>query len=231
MVDVLQIRMKLYFTADIPIEKILSKTSMFLDMQLMQDENFAGLHKSNQYKNYCFDACYPVEADKVYKQGKIYTLTIRTLDAELAQYFASHAVNGYTKEMKPLAAEAKVIPQKHIELLYSLNPVIVKCENGYWRDSLSVGQYEERIKVNLIKKWNQFYGEKLSEDFELFSGIEFLNRAPVKCEYKNVHLLGDKLRLYVAENASAQNLAQLAVGTGLGEMNSRGMGMCNYRWL
>lgn len=163
---------------------------------------------------------------------RIYTLTIRTIDPELAGYFASQAVNGYTQFVKALTAEVKIISQKPIELLYNLTPVILKCEEkGYWRDSLSVEQYVDRLKINLLKKWRQFYGERLPEDFELFTGIEFLNKVPVKVEYKNIHLLGDKLRLHIAENETAQNLAQLAIGAGLGEMNSRGYGTCNYRWL
>ena len=85
--------------------------------------------------------------------------------------------------------------------------------------------------MNLLKKWRQFYGEKLPEDFELFMGIEFLNKVPIKVEYKNIHLLGDKLRLYIAGNETAQNLAQMAIGVGMGEMNSRGSGFCNYHWL
>ena len=37
------------------------------------------LHEENVYKNYCYDLLCPVEKDKIYKRGKIYTLTIRTV--------------------------------------------------------------------------------------------------------------------------------------------------------
>ncbi len=36
------------------------------------------------------------------------------------------------------------------------------------------------------------------------------------------------LELEIAENETAQKLAWLAVGSGLGEVNSRGFGMVNY---
>lgn len=228
---VMQIRIRMYVLQNIPAEKINAQIAAFLDHELVKDVYFAEFHQKNQYKMYCFDSFWPVEQDKVYKKDKIYTLTVRTIDPELARYFAGQAVNGYTDAMKALTAEVKVIPQNPIELLYSLNPVIIKCQSGYWRDSLSAEQYEERLKVNLLKKWRQFYGEKLPEDFEMFTGIEFLNKVPVKVEYKNIHLLGDKLRLHVAENETAQALAQVAIGTGLAEMNSRGQGFCNYHWL
>lgn len=228
---VMQVRIRMYALKDIPVGKVQAEIATFLDQELVKDAHYAELHQKNQYKLYCYDALWPVEQDKIYKKDKIYTLTIRTINLELARYFAGQAVNGYTETMKALTAEAKVIPQKPIELLYSLSPVIMKCQSGYWRDSLSVEQYEERLKVNLLKKWYQFYGEKLPEDFDMFTGIEFLNEVPVKVEYKNIHLLGDKLRLHIAENKMAQILAQVAIGTGIGELNARGYGFCNYRWL
>lgn len=228
---VIQIRIKIYILVDIPAERIQEETVKFIDSKLVQDAQFAEFHKENKFKGYCCDALYPVESDKVYKKDKIYTLTIRTLDVNLAKYLVEQVVNSYTASMKGLTAEVRIIPKKHIDILYTLTPTILKCEKGYWKDSLSLEQYEERLKVNLLKKWNQFYGEKLEEDFELFTGIEFLNKRPIAVQYKEIKLLGDKLRLHVADNKTAQSLAYLAVGTGLAEMNSRGYGFCNYRWL
>ena len=231
MLKVIQIRMKLFFLTDIPLEQLQTKLTDLLDRSLMQDEQYAKYHKENQFKNYCFDLCYPVERDKLYKKGNIYTFTIRTVDVELARYFAEQTVHSYTEYIKALTADVRVIPQRHIDVLWSITPAIIKCEKGYWRGVLSIEQYEERIKVNLLKKWQQLYGYKLEEDFELFTGIEFLNKTPIVIEYKGIRLLGDKLRLHIAENQRAQNLTQLAIGTGILENNSRGCGFCNYHWL
>lgn len=231
MISVIQIRLKIYLLKDIPADKVQAETAAFIDKGLVQSAQFAELHNENRYKGYCFDSLYPIEADKIYHKDKIYTLTIRTIDTELVRFFDKQAVNGYTNTMKALTSEIKIIPFKYIDILWPLVPVILKCENGYWKDTLSVEQYEERLKINLLKKWNQFCGEKLAEDFEMFTGIEFLNRSPIAVAYKGIRLLGDKPRLHIAENESAQKLAQLAIGTGIGEMNSRGCGFCNYRWL
>ena len=96
---------------------------------------------------------------------------------------------------------------------------------------MSLSELEERLKVNLIKKWNHFTGEKINEDFQLYTMLEFLNEGPIVMEYKNVKLLGDKVRLQIADNDNAQKLAYMSLGTGLLEMNSRGAGFVNYRWL
>lgn len=231
MISVIQIRLKIYLLKDIPADKVQAETAAFIDKGLVQSARLAELHSENRYKGYCFDSLYPIETDKIYRQDKVYTLTIRTIDTDLARFFEKQVVNGYTNTMKALTSEIKIIPFKYIDILWPLVPVILKCEKGYWKDTLSVEQYEERLKINLLKKWNQFCGEKLTEDFEMFTGIEFLNKSPIAAAYKGIRLLGDKPRLHIAENESAQKLAQLAIGTGLGEMNSRGYGFCNYRWL
>ncbi len=230
-VKIMQIRLRIYLLKEIPLPQMQREISALLDQELMKSEKFAVLHQENKFKLYTYDLPYPTAENKIYAKDHIYTLTIRTVDPELAVYFAEQAVNGYTEAIKALSSEIKVIPQKHIELLYTLTPALLKCERGYWKDTLSVEGYEERLKVNLLKKWRQFTGEKPAEDFELFTGIEFLNKMPVSQCYKNIHLLTDKLRLYIAENQMAQNLAHFAIGTGIGEMNSRGFGFCNYRWL
>ena len=230
-VTIIQIRMKLYLLKDIKAERILSCVADFIDQGLMKSEEYAKLHEDNCFKPYSFNCPYPIEEDKLYKKDKIYTLTIRTINTQFAQFLAEHVVNGYTDSIKGLTAEIRIIPQKHVELLYTITPDIMRCEKGYWRDSLSIEQYEERIKVNLLKKWNDFYGEKMNEDFEFINGIEFKNKCPIKIPYKNIHLLGDKFNLYISENENAQRLANLAIGVGISELNARGMGFCNYRWL
>ena len=118
-----------------------------------------------------------------------------------------------------------------IETLYTLTPAILKNESGYWRDEFSIFDFEKRLKANLIKKWNQYYECKMEEDFDLYTSLEFLNGKPIAFNYKNIKLLGDKVKLHISDNKSAQDLAYFALGTGLCEMNSRGAGFVNYRWL
>ena len=88
-----------------------------------------------------------------------------------------------------------------------------------------------RLKSNLIKKWGQYQNEQMDEDFQFHTRIEFLNKCPVSVAYKGVRLLGDKICLHIADNKRAQELAYMSLGTGICEMNSRGFGFVNYRWL
>lgn len=230
-IKVYTIKIKIYVLEDIPLEDISGTITAFLDSGLTDSPQFADFHKDNRFKYYSFDNFYPLENDKIYKKDKIYTLNIRTLDSSLAEYFSNHVVNTYTNKLKGLTSQLGMLPYKPVDVIYTLTPAILKCDSGYWRDEMSIEQYEERLKVNLIKKWNFFHGEKIQENFDFFTGIEFLNKCPIASKYKGIKLLGDKLCIHVADNETAQNMAYLALGAGILEMNSRGYGYVNYRWL
>lgn len=229
--NVFQIRIKLFLLKNIPSNQIQTKLTMLIDKGFLLDDELKQIHEENRYKCYSYDFPYPIEQDKLYKQGKIYTVTIRTIDYNMAKYFYEVCVNQYTDDMKALTAEIRVLPPKIIETLYTLTPVILKSEKGYWRKHMGLKEFEERLKINLIKKWNSFERKHMEEDFQFYTFLEFLNDKPIGVEYKNIKLLGDKIRLQIADNENAQKLAYMSLGTGLCEMNARGAGFVNYRWL
>lgn len=229
--QVYQIRMKIFMLCDVPAVHMNGKITAFLDKGFATDTALLEFHEKNEFKFYCFDLPYPIEPDGLYKKGKIYTITIRTIRKSLANYFYEVCVNQFTNEMKGLTAEIRILPKKIIETLYTLTPAILKTDSGYWRSSMKLQEFEERLKVNLIKKWNFYHEDKLDENFELYTTLEFTNSVPVAFQYKGITLLGDKIRLHIADNERAQNLAYMALGTGVLEVNSRGAGYVNYRWL
>ena len=94
---------------------------------------------------------------------------------------------------------------------------------------MSFGNYERRLKENLIKKYNCLNKVKIDENFQLYSAIEFKNKLPIKISYKNISLLGDKFNIYISDNEQAQSLAYMCLGTGILEMNARGFGFVNNK--
>ena len=139
--------------------------------------------------------------------------------------------NHYTETLKGLIVEKRIISKRFIEEIYTLTPAIQKNDIGYWKDNYSVEQYEQRLFINAVKKYNAFTNSKLDEDFDLYTSIQFLNKKPVKFRYKGITLLGDKFDLKIADNKKAQELAYFLIGTGICEMNSRGAGYCNYKYI
>ncbi|MDO5337102.1 MAG: CRISPR-associated endoribonuclease Cas6 [Eubacteriales bacterium] len=226
-----QIRLKLYLLQDISVNRIQTAVTSFIDFSFRKNEHFIQMHKENIFKNYVYDLPYPIERDKVYKQGNVYTLTIRTIDARMAAHFLEVCANNYTKEMKGLTAEIRMIPKKHIDYIYNITTAVLKDELGYWRKYMTIDDFEDRLKINLIKKWNFLGGERIDENFLLCTFLEFKNNVPIAVEYKNIKLLGDKFLMHISNHPIAQDLAYMALGTGVLEMNSRGFGFVNYRWL
>ena len=98
--QVYQIRIKLYVMKDIPVERVQEKLAQFIDTGFAVSRELLQMHEENRFKYYCFDSLYPVEKDKVYRQGCIYTVTIRTIERKLADYFYEVCVNHFTENFK-----------------------------------------------------------------------------------------------------------------------------------
>ena len=228
--NVYEMRVKLYLLQDIPFKELQNAVANFVDSALCQNESLISFHETNCYKFYSVGTLWPLERGMTYKKDQIYTLTVRTVEPILARYFSEVLKNHYTQKMKGLTVENRIIPHKMISEIYTLSPVIMKSDEGYWRSYMSLDEYEERLFSNLVKKYNSFTGEQIEEDFPLYTNITFLNRHPISCKYKRISLLGDKLSLQIADDEKSQKLVYFILGVGLCELNSRGAGFCNFRW-
>lgn len=230
-IEIWVLELKLYLLEDIDKSQSLNKISYFIDSILKKDEKFLKYHNERCPKGYVFNSFYPIEKSGIYPAGKIYTVQIRTVNKEVKDYFMEHLKNNYTKELKGLTITAKKLECKYIEKLVSVTPIIMKTENAYWRGNLTIEDFLNRIKLNLLKKYKLFFGEDIDDTEDIFEKIEFTNPIPIKCPYKNINLLGDKVILTVAKNPTAQKLAFLSLGAGISEMASRGYSYVNPRWI
>jgi len=226
-----QLTFKVYLLKDISKDDVLVKIGESINKTLCKDEKYLKFHEKNTYKLYCYNALYPLEKDGIYKEGSIYSFIFRTVDEELLKYIKSNLVNEYTDSMKFLTVEEKVIPKKHIEKIYSLTPVILKTDNGYWKKNLSLDEFDKRLKANIIKKYNKYFNTKIEENFNIYDNVIFHNEKPVAFKYKGVTLLGDKITLFISSDEQSQKLAQFALGTGILELNSTGAGFVNFKWI
>lgn len=222
---------KVYLLNDIYLNKMQESIANVIDLALSKSQKYIEFHNSIGYKFYCFNGLYPLEQDEIYKEDNIYTFQLRTIDIELAKYLMNKINDIVTNDIKVLKCDLKIIPKKHIDKIFSITPVVIKDDKGYWRGHISLKEFEERIKINLIKKYNKFTGEKIDENFELYKSIEFKNRKPIAVDYKDIKLLGDKIQLTIADDEMSQKIAYMALGTGLGENNARGSGSVGFRWL
>lgn len=231
MFNVEEYSIKVYLLEDIKCESMLETISEVVDRSFTKNSELSKFHEMNVYKDYVFSGLYPIEKSKTYFKGKIYTFKIRTINKNMCRHFENILVNEYTKKMKILTIDKKIVQQKVIDKIYSITPCIEKFEDGYWKKNHSLDEFEKRLKVNLIKKYKQILSKDIDEDFELFTFIRIDNKKPIGVKYKNIRLLGDKITLKVADNSLAQKIAYLSLGIGICEMNGRGFGYVNYRFL
>lgn len=231
MPKVYELSLKIYLLKNIEEKEVLQSIAELIDKSFIENSELAEFHETNTYKKYVFNGLYPIERNKIYFKGRIYSFQIRTVDEKLCSHFEKVLVNEYTDKIKVLTVQKRVVPKKNIEKIYSITPCIEKFEEGYWKNNHSVEEFEKRLTDNLIKKYAQILDKEIDEDIEIFTLISFDNKKPIGVNYKGVKLLGDKVTLYVAGNLAAQEIAYLAIGTGILEMNARGNGYVNYKWM
>lgn len=228
---VYEIELKVYLLKDILAEDTISKIAYFIDSSLVNNKKLEEFHKSRNPKNYCFNSLYPIEKNGIYKEGRIYTILIRTVNKELKDFFMENLKNVTTDEMKGLITKARNIKRKVIDKVISVTPLIMKMDKGYWREKENIEKFLEQLKIHLIKKYNLEYSTKINETFPLFTKVVFKNRVPIGVKYKNIKLLGDKVELEIAKNTLAQEIAYFSLGVGCGCMGARGYSFVNPRWL
>lgn len=228
---VFEFRLKVYMLKKVKKEGMLEQISKLVDSCLVKG-GLQELHEKNAMKFYSFNGFYPVERSGVYDEGKVYTVTLRTVSEKVGQVFKSGLAMQQSGCLKALTLSERVVVQKPVEKIFALTPILVKFdEEGYWRGTHRVEEFEERLKVGLIKKYNKLFETKIEEDFEWYTSLKIDNQKPIANQYKGIQLLGDKVTLGVASNEVAQKLAWIAIGTGIGEMNARGFGFMNYRYM
>lgn len=228
---VYEMEVKVYLLSGINASESNIFITELIDSVLTKDDDFLKMHVTNSFKPYVFNNFYPMESDYMFKEGNIYTFRLRAIDEKLVNYLKENIRNAYTNTIKVLTVLSKVIPPKHIEKIFSITPIIMKFEDGYWRTSHNINDVEDRIIGNLKKKYKQFFGEEVPNNIEIFNCMKFKNKKPLPTKYKNIQLLGDKIEFKVANNRVAQELAYLSLGVGVGELNARSFGFMNYIWI
>lgn len=228
-IQVYQIDCKVYLLKNIDYTKILYEISSFIDNGLCKDIEMLEFHRGKDFKNYVHSGFKEIEKDKIYKEGKIYSFSIRCINEKLMDYFYKTLKDISTETMKGLVTTVKLIPKVFIEKLYTLTPAIIKFNEGFWKGKIDFINYEKRLIVNSIKKAKIALGEDFNEDFVLYNRIEILNNKPILSKFKKISLLGDKIELIIADNERAQQIAYILLGTGICENNTRGFGYLNYK--
>ena len=225
------VKVKVYLTKSITTDESLREIAKLIDVSFLENATLKKLHEERIYKPYVMNSFYPLERDGIYKEGKIYTIIIRTISSSFKEHCEAILTNTYTDRLKVLSVTVNKRREGIIEKVYTITPVILKFDKtGYWKNQYSITDFERLLKDNLFKKYKYFFSDDIVEDGELYTHLQFDNQKPVAMKYKNVTLLGDKITIHVASNETAQKLFFMALGSGIGHNNSRGAGFINAKF-
>lgn len=233
-----------YLKQDVSFEDSFDAISKFINYSICQNEVYKQKHNQNVFNNYCFGSLFPIEKDKLYKKGNTYHFTFRTIDEkfakELNNLFRENINNLY---LQIVQVERKDIKQFFISEIYSATPVVVslkkeseKSQQLFWtlEKSGDIIELQNQLQKNLIKKYEEFFGEKLNPTQNFIQLLEIKNHKPQSVYFrttknevqKKVRLMGNKFRIVPNEDEISQKLAFLILGVGLGEKISYGGGFC-----
>ena len=223
-----ELKIRTFLLEDIDSSDSLGFISKAIISYLSENEKFLDMHNAKNYKSYCHDNLYPIK--KFYKKNMVYQYRIRSFDEGFVNYIM-HGFSDYKdKVFKNLTVDVSIIPKSSISKLFTLNPIIIKNDFGYWKDNLTLEEFEKRITDNLIKKYKFFIDENI-EDGKFYTGLKFLNEMPIAFKFKNIKLLGDKLELEINMDKRSQDLAYFALAVTFSENSAYGAGFLGYKYL
>ena len=231
-----------FLKKDIDFKNSFDIISRYISFALTSDNNLKELHFKKGYKFYVFSGFYPIEKDKIYKKGKTYRFTIRSLKEELIDTL-SEKLRENINNPNILVVETykKEIKQFFIKELYSITPVITTSKDNklYWtiEKEGDILKLTKQLQDNLEKKYKDFYDKPIETSNNFIQLLEIKNQKPQsiwinkKVNGKNIPIkfFGNKFRIVPNEDEASQKLAFLALGCGLGEKNSFGGGFCVYK--
>ncbi|RUM75098.1 MAG: CRISPR-associated endoribonuclease Cas6 [Sulfurovum sp.] len=228
-----------YIKKDITFKESFEVISKYISYTMAQTDTLKEFHKQDGFKYYSFDNFYPIEKEKVYKQGERYTFRLRSLDEKFIDILSKTLrQNIDNSNFLVLEAHKKIVKQFFISELYSVTPVIVTAKRGIFWTMDSDGDIlhlQRLLHDNLEKKYQSFYNESLNSTQNFIQLLEIKNRVPQSIwtskKDKNkkqvfFKFFGNKFRIVPNEDEVSQKLAFVALACGLGEKNSFGGGFC-----
>jgi len=216
-----------YLLKNVAFNEVNEKIAQLINKAMLNDEKLAVKHEENKFKNYVFDSLYPREKDKIYKAGKIYVFRIRSLEEDFISKIKQLLHNTTTDYFKVIAGEIKRYEQRAIKEIYTVTPALATINNHFWISGDDIMLLQDRIQINLLKKYLEFFNVEVQKEDSFIQYIEIKNKKPIAFNYKNIQFIGNKFIIKVNEDDLSQKLAFLALGAGLLEKNAtNGMGFC-----
>lgn len=195
----------------------------------LTDSYLKQIHYDKKFKQFVFSNLYPLERDGIYQHGRCYVITMRSSQEHLLNRIRASMERCYETEFFQLVAcEQKIKRLSHIMEITTITPAIVTISGEPWVKEKNIEILLQQLHSNAEKKFKDLYPDAQHQGFQPFIQSIFVeNRKPIATAYKGHKLVGNKLRLIINDDEYSQKLAQVVLGSGLGEKGSSiGAGFC-----
>ncbi|APR02486.1 CRISPR-associated endoribonuclease Cas6 [Clostridium botulinum] len=229
-----ELRIKIYLLRDIPLEDANEILSKAIDYTMLLNKNLRPIHTNKGFKHYSFSTPYPVESDRVYKKDRIYSFMIRDYSKQKIKDFQSVFSKLRLNEFVVLTTEIKEYHKKRISHIYTITPTVltlleeevpdklktIKTKQKCWVKGCNHLLLIDRIENNLIKKYKDLTQKDIVVNNDIIESVEITNKVPIKINYKDSAIIGNKFKITFAQNELTQEIANLSVVEGILEKNS-----------
>jgi CRISPR-associated endoribonuclease Cas6 len=220
----------------------------------LRGSDFKDMHSKNEFKEFCFSNLFPIK-NKIIKQGQELNLVLSSSNNLL--------INEIIKKIK---LKSKInLGEYSFELIYFKQLLSKKVNDFMLLENESILNltfhelndkkpnkikaitlnenkelFENNLRKNLIRKFNQFNGDKINEDFDLWENIEIKeipnSKKSVRLnflkeqEYTFFNVIGSRFKFKLGKlNETQKKILQLGYDSGFGERNAFGFGFINIK--
>ena len=232
-----ELKVNLNLKVPIHFQKSLESLSKLLASAIM-NTSFKDLHlRRGGFKHYVFSNLEEISLNKTYRIGEN-SFSVRTPNKELAGVI-SQALLGYEDSFFYIKSiQLKEVHVHYISSLLTLNPCVMsfthegRVRNWILYEDGDILFLQNALHNNLVKKYEDFFGQKLETKENFIEFFELKNRKPIVMHYKGGKIFGNKCYIVPKSDEASQKLAFMALADGLGEKNSLGFGFCKGfgRW-
>ena len=237
LISTLCLKEDLYYT------KLHYKLSKFINESFNDKDALSKLHFSRGFKYYSFDLIYNPNlqiVNQAYPKDNTYTFRLRSSDEKLIKTLRTRFAKVNNPTFSYLFSKLREVKKFFIKEIKTLTPVVVTIKedkdryiNWTYNYNGDIQTLHTQLHKNILKKYNNFYNEKLEPFCNFIQLIKLKNKKPqtirIEKNGKEIKFFGNKFILMPNEDKISQKLAFFALSAGLGEKNSFGAGFCIAR--
>lgn len=221
------IKIMVYLLRDLHARDSYEQVSRFVNYSFNRSDKLSSIHKDKGLKGYSLSGLYPVENDYIYKQGNVYTATMRTYSKDIVNEVVKCLNNNHNDTIVVTSVVVNQCNEREIEFIDTLTPTIITLKSGErWNvNKHTLDDMKDSIAKNLNRKYKTFIDKDFCGDIgQAIKCVELKKSYPFIIKYKGIKLTGFKIRVLFNNDEESQKIANLALVLGIGEKSSLCLG-------